>query len=346
MTEETQITSTVKETLPAVVSITVSKYLTVFEKPFRTSGFRGPGGPGSFFAVPKGTKKVKVGGGSGFIADSSGIILTNRHVVEDPKAEYIVILNDNKKKYKAKILARDQINDIAIIKIEAENLPTLKLGDSSDLKLGQSVIAIGNTLGLFQNTVSRGVISGLSRNITAVNARKKTTKRLKDLIQTDAAVNPGNSGGPLVDIKGKVVGINAAMVHGAENVGFALPINSAKKDLEEVKKHGRILQPFLGIRYVPITKKLKKHYDLPVKQGALVVSEPVPEGEAIIPGSPADKAGLKEGDIILEIGDQKITPNNSLMSCLHDCKVGKEIKIKILRENTKKTLKATPVEKK
>lgn len=342
--QETQIISTVKKILPTVVSITVSKHLTVFEKPFFSQ--KRIKGSGSFFAVPKGTKKVKVGGGSGFIVDPSGIILTNRHVVEDPSAEYVVVLNNNKEKYKAEILARDRINDVAVIKIDTQNLPTLKLGDSSDLKLGQTVIAIGNTLGLFQNTVSRGVISGLSRHITAVDAKRKTTKRLKDLIQTDAAVNPGNSGGPLVDTKGKVLGINAAMVHGAENVGFALPINSAKKDLKEVRKHGRILRPFLGIRYVLINKRMKQHYNLPVKQGALIVSEPVPEGEAVVPGSPAGKAGLKEGDIITQIGDKEITSHNPLMDCLHQCKVGEKVKIKILRKNIEKTVKVTLAEKK
>jgi serine protease Do len=341
MIEEDQIVKTIKKVLPAVVSITISKYLTVFENPFRPSPF----GFEEFFAVPKGKKKVKVGGGSGFIVDKSGIILTNRHVVIDPQAEYVVVLN-NKKKCQVKVLARDQINDIAIIKIEGKNLPVLELGNSSKLELGQTTIAIGNTLGNFENTVSTGVVSGLSRKIKAVDVVEQKTQSLKGLVQTDAAINPGNSGGPLVNIQGRVIGINAAMVFGAENVGFAIPVNAAKKDLADLKKYGKIRQPFLGLRYIPISEKLKKEFNLPVNYGALVVSEDIPEGKAVVPGGPAEKAGIKETDIILEIQNKRITIKNPLQDILQEFKVGDEIKLKVLRKNGEALFKAILTDKK
>jgi len=341
MTEKPQIVKTIKKVLPGVVSITISKYLTIFENPFAPD----PLGFEELFAVPKGKKKVKVGGGSGFIVDKSGIILTNRHVVIDPKAEYVVVLND-KRKFKAKVLARDQINDIAIIKINEKNLPTLKLGNSSNLELGQTAIAIGNTLGNFENTVSVGVVSGLSREIKAIDAFEQKTQSLKGLIQTDAAINPGNSGGSLINIEGKVIGINCAMVFGAENVGFAIPVNAAKKDLDDLRKYGKIRQPFLGLRYIPINKKLQQEYNLPVNCGALVISEEIPGGEAVVSGGPAEKAGIREADIILKVQNKKVDLKNPLQDILQEFKVGDEIKLNILRSNQEILLKVALADKK
>jgi len=330
MTEESQIIKTIKKVLPAVVTITISKYLTIFENPLQPDPF----GFEDFFAVPvpKGKKKVKIGGGSGFIVDKSGIILTNRHVVIDPQAEYVTVLNDGRK-FKAEVLARDQINDIAIIKIDTNNLPVAELGDSSNLDLGQTALAIGNTLGNFANTVSVGVVSGLSRTIKAVDVLEQKTQNLRGLVQTDAAINPGNSGGPLVDINGKIIGVNCAMVFGAENVGFAIPIDAAKKDLDDLKRYGRIREPFLGLRYIPVDKKLQQKYGVPVNYGALVISENIPGGEAVVPGSPAEKAGIREADIVLEIQNKKITLQNPLQDVLQEFKIGEEIELKILRED-------------
>lgn len=337
MAEQSQIIKTIKKVLPAVVTVTVSKYLNIVESPF-SFPFE------EFFLVPKKKEKMKVGSGSGFIVDPKGIVLTNRHVVADPDAEYVVIL-DNEKKFKAEVLARDPINDIAVLKINAKNLPTIELGDSSQLQLGQTVIAAGTVLGIFKNTVSVGVISGLSRDITATTASGGETTKLRGLIQTDAAINPGNSGGPLIDIDGKVIGINAAMVFLAENLGFALPINTAKKDLEELKKYKRIRQPFLGVRYVLINKELKEKYNLPSDYGALIVSEPL-EGEAVVPQGPADIAGIKEADIILEVEDKKISQENPLSDILQRLKVGDKTKLKILRKGKEITLIAKLGEKK
>lgn len=334
------IPGVVKKIIPAVTSVIVSKYLPVF-KSFSPSPFE----LNELFVVPKGHKKIEVGGGSGFIVDPSGIILTNRHVFADPEADYLVITNDGEK-HPMKILAKNPINDTAILKIEARNLPTVKLGDSSKLELGETLVAIGNTLGIFRNTVSVGVLSGLSRQISAVNALDNRAQNLRGLIQTDAAINPGNSGGPLVNIKGEVVGINAAMVVGAENVGFALPINAAKKDLEEVKKYGRIRQPFLGIRYVLLNDELREKHKLPLNKGALVISEETPEGRmAVIPESPAAMAGVKESDIILEIEKEKVSFDNPLEDILQKFTIGKTINLKIFRNGKEITAKTVLTER-
>ena len=326
--KDSLIPKIVKKVLPAVVSITASKKLPDAENLTTLS-----------------QKKINLGGGSGFIISKDGTLLTNRHVVADPKAEYIVVVNEEKK-YPAQVLARDPINDVAILKIEDKNLPVIELGDSSKLELGRTVIAIGNVLGTFQNTVSVGVISGLSREITAGDVITKQTAKLRGLIQTDAAINPGNSGGPLINMQAKVIGINAAMVFMAENIGFALPINNAKKDLEDLKKYGRIYQPFLGLRYVLLNKELQDKFKLPFDYGALVVSEPTPEGKAVVLQSAADRAGIKEGDIILEAENEKITEKNPIEDILQRCKVSQTVALKALRNGKKIEFKVTLTERK
>ncbi len=328
--EQSQVIQVIKKVIPAVTSITVSKYLEFIERPL--SPFYPYNESGDPYGMPK-RKKVQIGGGSGFIVAPSGIIMTNRHVVADPDAEYVVVMSDDKS-YKAKILAKDPINDVAIVKISVnKKLPVVELGDSSSLQLGQTAIAIGNALGTFKDTVSVGVVSGLSRHITAFSEFDHRAQRLRGLIQTDAAINPGNSGGPLVDIDGKAIGINAAMVFGAENIGFALPINSAKKDLEDLQKYGKIKQPFLGVRYVLITKDLQKRYNLASSYGALVIAENAPGGEAVVPDSPAAKAGLKENDIILQIGGEKISIENPLEDILQKFKIGDKISLDVLNKD-------------
>ncbi|MDD4989796.1 MAG: trypsin-like peptidase domain-containing protein [Candidatus Pacebacteria bacterium] len=336
------IVKIVKKSLAGVVSIAMTKSLADFESLFKLSNQQ---------QLPLSKKKrIKSGGGSGFIVDKDGTVLTNRHVVEDLKANYTVVLNDGTKA-KPKIVAVDPIHDIAILKIESEKknaFPFLAMGDSNKLDLGETVIAIGNALGIFKNTVSVGIVSGLSREIQAQSELSGVSAKLRGLIQTDAAINPGNSGGPLIDMTGKVVGINAAMVFGAENIGFALPINNAKKALDDLKKHGRIRQPFLGIRYLQINKHLKEQFDLPVDFGALVISEPdVPLGksQAVIPGSPASRAGLKEADIIVEISGQKITPEISVNDLLADFAVGQKLVCKVLRAGKERIVNITLDEK-
>jgi len=330
--QEEKIISAVNEVSPAVVSIIITKdlpiieeyYINPFEEFFGESPFE--------FQIPqyrqKGVEKKEVGGGTGFIVSSDGMILTNRHVVLDEEAEYTVLTNDGKK-FSAKVLARDSVQDLAIIKIEKtdESFKVVKLGDSSKLQTGQTVITIGNALGEFRNTVSVGVISGLGRTITATGGGLVET--IEDVIQTDAAINKGNSGGPLLNLAGEVIGINTAMDVEAENIAFAIPINKAKRAIEQVKSFGKIVYPFLGVRYFLITPEIQQEDNLPVDYGALITSG---EGEpAISPGSAAQKAGLKEGDIILEFGEEKITSDNSLAKIIMKYNPGDEVVLKILR---------------
>ena len=289
--------------------------------------------------------QVRIGGGSGFIVSADGLILTNKHVVIDPQATYTAVTSSGSN-FPAKILALDPLNDIAILKIEEKNLPTLPLGDSASIVLGQTVITIGNALGEFTNTVSTGVISGLTRLLSAVTDLMGHQERLRGLIQTDAAINPGNSGGPLLNLEGEVIGINSAIVFGAQNIGFAIPINKAKRDLEEIKAYGHLKKPFLGIRYVLLNDRIKERLKLPIGYGAMIMRESMPGYEAIIKDSPADKAGLKEFDIILECNGKKITEEAPLEELLEQAKVNDQLKLKVMREGKEIELSLTLSERK
>jgi len=338
--QEEAVIKAVKEVSPAVVSIIVTKDVPklklYYEDPFKE--FEQFFGQPFEFEVPqykqKGTQKQEIGGGTGFIVSEDGMILTNGHVVSDKEAEYTVLTNDGKK-YPAKVLARDSIRDLALIKIENQEIPfpTIKLGDSDKLQIGQTVIAIGNALGEFRNTVSVGVISGLGRTVTAGGGGMIET--LEDVIQTDAAINRGNSGGPILNLKGEVIGVNFAMAEAAENIGFAIPINKAKKDIEQVKTLGKIVYPFLGVRYVLITENIQKENNLSVDYGAWVRKGEGGEA-AIFPGSAAEKIGLKEGDIILEFNGEKITTENSLAKIIMKYNPGDKVSLKILKEGQEK----------
>ena len=325
---EQQTINIVKKVLPAVVSVIISKYLDVFSTPLGMS----PLGIEKSFIIPEGKKRIKIGGGSGFIVEKSGIILTNRHVVEEKKAEYSVVLN-NGEIYVAKVLAKDIINDIAILKIQAKNLPIIGLGDSSRLELGQTAIAIGNTLGAFQNTISKGVVSGLSREITASGKIDGKGQKLRGLIQTDAAINPGNSGGPLINTQGNAIGINAAMIYGAENIGFALPINPAKKDLKDLRSFGKIRSPFLGVKYIILDKEIQEKYKTILDHGALIISK------SLLEKNITEKSGLREEDIILEIGNEKVSFQNPLEQILQKFQINQDVALKIFRNNKEVYLK-------
>lgn len=341
LSQESFVISAVKKATPAVVSIIVTKELPVYENYFEQSPFDNFFNiPDMFFSVPKqrqnGTEKKEVGGGTGFFVTKDGLIVTNRHVVEDEKAEYTVLLSDGKK-YDAKVLARDEVLDIAIVKVNGNNFEYLELGDSDSISVGQSVIAIGNALAEFQNSVSVGVISGLSRSLTAGDA-SGNSELLEHVIQTDAAINPGNSGGPLLDLRGRVVGVNVAVARGSENIGFSLPINSIKSIVESVEQTGKIVRPYVGVRYIQINEQIKEKNNLTVDYGILVMRGESKEDLAVIPGSPADKAGILENDIILEIDGKKLDKEENFALLIREKKAGDTIKLKILSKGTEKTI--------
>ncbi len=327
---EQAIIKAVEKASAAVVSIIISKDLPVIEQcPYNPFGnlpqeFQQFFNQGWEFYQPcqKGTKRQEIGGGSGFIISNDGLIVTNKHVILDEDASYTVLTNDGKK-YEAKVLARDSYRDLAVLKISVSNFPVIRLGNSDTIKLGQTAIAIGNALGEFRNTVSVGVISGLSRNVTASGG--SLTEKFEGLIQTDAAINQGNSGGPLLNLKGEVIGINVAMVSGAQNIGFAIPINQAKKAIESVKTTGRIVTPYLGVRYTMLA------------EGALIRG--TQDGPGVLPNSPAAKAGIQAEDIILELNAEKITQGNFLASLIQKYSVGDAITLKILRNGKEMEIK-------
>ena len=332
----------VKRVAPSVVSIVISKYLPKIKSIYPAPFFN----PFVFGEVEEGQKqKVSVGGGSGIIVHPDGLILTNKHVVFDPDAEYTVITIEGDE-YPAKVLSRDPINDVAVIKINVKGLAAARLGNSSRLELGQTVIAIGNALGMFSNTVSKGIVSGLSRSISASLGADGAMEHLRGVIQTDVAINQGNSGGPLINLDGEIVGINTAIIAGAQNIGFSIPINWAKQDLEDIIKFGRIVKPFIGLQYVMLNKNVKKQYSLPTDYGALVVRDHTPGSLAVVPNSPAEKAGVRENDIVLELNGEKLTDKADFSDTLQKCKVGDNVELTVLRKNDTLKLKAILEERK
>ncbi len=347
--EKSPVVEIAKKVCPAVVNIVISKDMPTVE------GFYTMPYGGQEFMVPKfdegNMQKVKIGGGSGFVVSDDGLVLTNAHVVSDTAAEYTIFMDHAEDaKLPITVLARDPIHDIAILKIKQKSkrkkFPFIELGDSSQLELGENVIAVGYALGEFRNTVSTGVVSGLSRLIQAqTGSLNQQMERLHGLIQTDAAINPGNSGGPLVDMGGMVVGINTAVVFGAQSIGFAIPINNAKQDLAELKEHGRIRQPFFGVRHIIIDEMVQKQHKLPTDHGALIIRETFGES-AVAPGSAAEDAGLKEFDIILECDSAKITADNTLQDVVAKHEIGDHIACKVLRGGKEVEIKVKLEEKK
>lgn len=330
------IVDVVKKANPAVASILLLKEGPKYNITYKYESTLDENGdpiPGLYqkkeIKTEDGTEYKQVSSGTGFLINQKGLIVTNKHVVnKEGDFIYKVLLNDGSE-YEAKVLAKDNFLDIAFLKIEAFNLPYLSLGDSDNLEVGQSVIAIGNALGEFKNTVSSGIISGLSRSIISSD-KYGISERLDEVIQTDAAINKGNSGGPLLDLKGDVVGINVAVVEDSSNIGFALPVNSIKDIIKSVEQTGRIIRPYVGIRYISITELVKTKYDLPVNYGILIKKGKDETEPAIIAGSPAEKSGIKEDDIILEVGGVKIDVNNDFSYLIRNKKIGDILIIKIL----------------
>jgi S1-C subfamily serine protease len=259
--------------------------------------------------------------GTGFIVDSEGLIVTNAHVVENSQLNYSVTLTDGTE-YAAKVLGADKYDDVALLKIDAHNLPTVVLGDSGQLETGQTVFAIGNSLGRYQNTVTRGVVSGLSRAVQAGNSADPLP-RMSQLIQTDAAVNPGNSGGPLINLAGEVVGMNTLIDTEGTGLNFAVPVNTVKDVVSQIKIFGKASKSYLGVSFISLTKTFLWSKPLSVSQGAYV--------DSVIANSPAAKAGILPGDVITEVNKQKLTVQNELDIVAGQYQPGTQLLVTVVR---------------
>lgn len=298
------------------------------------------------FPVPT----VRSSAGTGFVVSEDGVIVTNRHVIPEGEPDISVTMADGTKYNDITILGRSAGSsslDIAFLKVNGlgdKKLKPAALGNSAEMEVGDRVVAIGNALGQFENTVTSGIISGFGRDVSAGGGG--TQENLSDLFQTDAAINQGNSGGPLVNINGEVIGVNTAVASGAQNIGFAIPINDIKGLIETVLKTGELRQPYLGVRYVSLTADLAYQYNLDVQRGAYII--PSSAGNSILPDSPAEKAGLKEKDIITKVENITIDDNTSLTSALSRYKVGDSINLTVIRNgqtlNLRATLEAIPAD--
>ncbi len=341
VTEESAVIEVVKKVSPSVVSINIKKDISQnYIDPFQD--FFSFGWPfGSNNTQPKKNEPniQKVGGGTGFIISADGLIVTNKHVIADAAAQYSVTLSDNKE-YEAKIIGTDLTNDIGVLKIEAKDLPVAELGNSDDLLIGQNVVAIGNALAEFSNTVTVGVVSGIGRSVVA-SSGTGSSEQLEDVIQTDAAINPGNSGGPLLNLSGQVVGINTAVSREGQLIGFAIPINSAKQVIDSVRENGEIIRPYLGVRYLMLNESIAQSNQLELDHGALIVRGENRAELAIVPGSPADKANLRENDIILEINNQVLDDENNLAKIVAQYKPQDILELKVWSQGEEKLVKVT-----
>jgi serine protease Do len=310
--EESSVIATIERAEPAVVSVIIRKDIPV-------TRIRRQETPFGYFDFPQidrdETQSREVGGGTAFFVSKDGLLMTNKHVVSDEQADYSVLLNDGRE-LDATVVARDPLTDIALIKVSGNNFPALAISPNDHPSLGQTAIAIGNALGEFSNTVSVGVVSGLQRSIVAGGRIGGDTERLSRIIQTDAAINEGNSGGPLLGLDGTVIGMNTAVATGAQNIGFALPAVNLRRALESFEKNGKILRPYIGVRYTLVTPELQKLNNLQVDHGMLIQRGETPADLAVIPGSPADKAGLRENDIILSIDGKELNEDYLLSDAI------------------------------
>ena len=313
--EETTVSTVAEKVSPSVVSIVTETQAT-------SSSIWG-------------RQEVQQGAGSGIIVSADGYILTNKHVIKGARSVEVV-LSDGTSYSDVKIVGSDPMNDVAFLKIaDAKDLPVAELGDSTTVKIGQHVIAIGNSLGEYQNTVTSGIISGKGRPLSAQSG--DSVESLTDLLQTDAAINPGNSGGPLLNAAGQVIGINTAIAEDAEGIGFAIPINAVKGTLKGVLAGKTVERSYLGVRYVAIDAAVAKRYNLPVKTGAYVYSDT--SEAAVVAGSPADKAGIKKGDIIVKINDVEVGARGGVASLIAEYAPGDTVELTINRGGSERVVK-------
>ena len=318
--EESLVIEAIKKASPAVgtISVQTPKRKVLQFNPFGGLDVREQGGGQQDLAT-------------GFIVSADGLLVTNKHVVSNSEYKYIVIDKDGKE-YEVKNIYRDPANDLALLKIDASGLPIVELGDSENLQVGQTVVAIGTPLGEFRQSATSGIISGLGRGIDAGNPFEGYVERLDNIIQTDAAINPGNSGGPLLDSGARVIGINVAVAAGAQNIGFAIPINVVKTSIEQFRQTGEFARPFLGVQYQIISKEAALANDLP--QGAYV--------RGVVDGSPAALAGIKTEDVITKFGGEKIdAEKGGLAQLVNKHKAGDTVQVELWRDGKAQTLQIT-----
>ncbi len=279
--------------------------------------------------------------GTGLIIDTNGLILTNKHVVPDGVSSVQVFTSDGTKYDNATVIGRDPLNDIAVIKVtNPKNFVVASLGDSDSVRTGQKVIAIGNALGQFQNTVTSGIISGMGRPVEAGSSDGGYSEQLSNLFQTDAAINSGNSGGPLLNFNGEVIGINTAVAADAQNIGFAIPINETKGIIDSVKTTGKVSRPYIGVQYVMLTADSAKELKLSVSKGAYISTD----AGSVVTGSPAAKAGLKSGDVITKVNSIELNDTTSLASAVGRSKVGDTVELTVIRSGKEQKIKVTLAE--
>lgn len=317
--EETSVANIVSKVTPAVVSI-ISET--------RSSGMS------SFFG-----NSTSQSAGTGMIVSEDGYILTNKHVIEG--ATKVQVVTDAGDTYNdVEIVGQDPLNDVAYLKIkDVSGLPTISLGDSKSIAVGQPVLAIGNALGAYQNSVTQGIISGTGRSVKASDSSGNNAETLTDMLQTDAAINPGNSGGPLVNAAGDVIGINTAVSTSANGLGFAIPISATKGMLRRIMEDGKDERAYLGLVYVTVTAEVAKEAKLSVSHGAYIYNSG--RGDAIAEGGPADKAGLKAGDVITKVGNIEVGRAGSISTLVGEYKVGDTVQLTYIRDGEEKTTEVT-----
>lgn len=310
--EEEDIASVAAKVSPSVVSIITTVQSRIFE--------------------------TGEGAGTGIIISADGYIMTNKHVINDA-SNVSVVASDGTTYDNVKVVGVDPLNDVAFLKVDGvTNLKPAEIGDSSSIRIGQKVVAIGNALGQYQNTVTSGIISGTGRPVSAQAG--ETVETLTDLLQTDASINPGNSGGPLVNVAGQVIGINTAIASDATGIGFAIPINATKGLMSGVLQSGKISRAYLGVSYQTITPEIAKQFNLSVSKGAYVVAANQ-SANAVVAGGPADKAGVKNRDIITKINDKEVGENGGVASLVGEYKPGDTIQLTILRDGKTLTVRVT-----
>lgn len=284
------------------------------------------------------------GAGTGIVLTADGLIVTNRHVVPKGTSSVSVVLSDGTEFDDVRVVGRTSATDsldVAFLKIDdtkGKKLTPATLGDSTKVQVGDSVIAIGNALGQFQNTVTSGILSGYGRSVQASDGAGGTSESLEDLFQTDAAINEGNSGGPLVNLDGAVIGINTAIAGDAQNIGFSIPINDVSGLIKTVEQTGKLERPYIGVFYVPITNDVAQQYTLSVTRGAYIPTEEQLGSTPIVAGGPAEKAGLKPGDIITKLNDTAIDQTNSLSASVNKHNVGDKVTLTIIRSGKTQTV--------